>query len=82
METKTQETAAQILQAKKIAEDAGNPLLVEHLNTAHGYVLGAMREECLMNLQMAQDAAGDLADASARRDCLRLIENATAAITA
>jgi hypothetical protein len=40
----------------------GSQLLIEHLETAHAYLLGAMPNECCANLNMARTAADTLPD--------------------
>jgi hypothetical protein len=48
-------------------------LLVEHLQTAHAYFYGSMPIECLVNLEMARKAAGDVEDRSLRQECRAVI---------
>lgn len=43
-------------------------LLVEHLQTAHAYLLGSMPEECEHNLHLALHAAEALPDAALRQE--------------
>ena len=43
-------------------------LLVEHLQTAHAYLLGAMPEECEHNLRMALQAADALPDKALQKE--------------
>ena len=41
----------------KKAGESESELLIEHLETAHAYLLGAMPRECAHNLQLAQEIA-------------------------
>jgi len=41
----------------KLKNSAGRELVIEHLQTAHAYLHGAMPVECVHNLQLARDAA-------------------------
>jgi hypothetical protein len=44
----------------KLKRTGQNDLLIEHLQTAHAYLHGAMPEECAHNLEMAREASGAL----------------------
>lgn len=44
----------------KVKGGGDSELLVEHLQTAHAYLQGAMPEECVHNLEMASEAAAAL----------------------
>jgi hypothetical protein len=47
---------------EKLKNSGEGELLVEHLQTAHAYLLGAMPVECEHNLQLAQGATDALSD--------------------
>jgi hypothetical protein len=47
---------------EKLKSSGEGALLVEHLQTAHAYLLGAMPVECEHNLELARHAAGALSD--------------------
>jgi hypothetical protein len=42
------------------SSQCGYELLIEHLETAHAYLLGAMPKECAHNLQLAQELSASL----------------------
>jgi hypothetical protein len=42
---------------EKLKRTGEGELLIEHLQTAHAYLLGAMPAECEHNLELARDAA-------------------------
>jgi hypothetical protein len=50
----------------KLKDSGEAELLVEHLQTAHAYLLGAMPMECVHNLKLTQNAADSLSDHSLR----------------
>jgi len=61
----------------KIKRSAGideHSLLVEHLETAHAYLRGAMPEECAVNLDLARQEASGLSDEPLQRETKELIE--------
>lgn len=44
----------------KVKSSGESQLLIEHLQTAHAYLQGAMPEECIHNLEMAHTASAEL----------------------
>ncbi len=46
----------------KLKRTGESELLVEHLQTAHAYLRGAMREECAHNLELAREASGNVSN--------------------
>ena len=56
-----------IAKLKKAGENESE-LLIEHLETAHAYLLGAMPRECAHNLQLAQEIAERLPSAPGRAE--------------
>ena len=50
-------SADSLIEKMKASGDQEYDLMVEHLETAHAYCLGAMGVECTHNLQLAQRAS-------------------------
>lgn len=65
---------AKIKQTKSTAGTREHSLLVEHLETAHAYLRGAMPEECAVNLDLARQEASELSDEQLQRETNDLIE--------
>jgi hypothetical protein len=64
---------ALIAKLKRSASPASE-LLIEHLETAHAYLLGAMPRECIFNLSLARTAAGGLSNAAHQREAEETID--------
>jgi hypothetical protein len=58
----------------KHSSSPASELLIEHLETAHAYLLGAMPRECIFNLNLARTAAGGLPHASLQRDAEETVD--------
>lgn len=63
-----------IAKIKKSVGTEEHSLLVEHLETAHAYLRGAMPEECAVNLDLARQEALGLSDEPLQRETNDLIE--------
>jgi hypothetical protein len=58
----------------KLRGESNAELLIEHLQTAHAYLLGAMREECAANLDLARKAADTLSDRYLQREAQETVD--------
>lgn len=59
---------------QRLKDSSEGELLVEHLQTAHAFFLGAMPAECEHNLKLADGALGELPDDSLRDELKKEIE--------
>jgi len=57
----------------KLREANGSELLVEHLETAHAYLLGAMPQECALNLEFADKEMSVLSNKALQREAKDLV---------